>query len=193
MIRGLPSRSWARPLVWLAIVIACATSRAGVVQGASDDRIRVTPLARDGQVYVSFEVLDAFSDDTRDAMQSGLLTTFTYDVELRRPTPMWFDRLVGAVQVTATVKYDNLTRRYHVSVLHDGRVEDSRVTDDERVVRTVLTSFSRLPLFSTDALEANNEYYVVVRARTRPRPGGAWWPWSTHGELFGTAKFTFLP
>lgn len=193
MIGGLSSRSSALRTAWLGLVFACVAMSLGVVSAASDDRIRVTPLARDGQVYVSFEVLDAFSDDTRDAMQSGLLTTFLYDVELRRPTLLWFDRLVASAQVTATVKYDNLTRRYHVSVMHDGRVEDSRVTDDEHVVRAVLTSFSRLPLFSTEPLEGNGEYYVRVRARTRPRPGGAWWPWSTHGELFGTAKFTFLP
>ena len=189
----LASPSSASPAAWLGLLLGGVALWMGVVAAASDDRIRVTPLARDGQVYVSFEVLDAFSDDTRDAMRSGLLTTFIYDVELRRPTPMWFDRLVAAAQVTATVKFDNLTRRYHLSVMHDGRVEDSRVTDDDRAVRAALTSFSRLPLFSTDLLEASGEYYVRVRARTRPRPGGGWWPWSAHGELFGTAKFTFLP
>ncbi len=154
----LPSHSSASPRAWLGLLLGCVTLWMGVVAAAGDDRIRVTPLARDGQVHVSFEVLDAFSDDTRDAMRSGLVTTFTYDVELRRPTPMWFDRLVAAARVTATVKFDNLTRRYHLSVMHDGRVEESRVTDDERVVRAALTSFSRLPLFSTASLEASSEY-----------------------------------
>ena len=189
----LASRSSASPVAWLSLLLGCLALWGGVMRAAGDDRIRVTPLARDGQVYVSFEMLDAFSDDTRDAMRSGLLTTFLYDVELRRPTPMWFDHVVAAAQVTATVKFDNLTRRYHVSVMHDGRVEDSRVTDDERVVRAVLTAFVRLPLAIAEPLEASGEYYVRVRARTRPRPGGGWWPWSAHGESFGSAKFTFLP
>ncbi len=51
----------------------------------------------------------------------------------------------------------------------DGRGEEPRLTEDEDEVASWLTVFKRLPLFSTQALEANAEYYVRVRARTRPR------------------------
>jgi hypothetical protein len=101
MTARMSSRRAASPAAWLGVALVCVAATVGGVSGATDDRIRVTPLARDGQVYVSFEVLDAFADDTRDAMQSGLLTTFLYDVELRRPTLLWFDRLVASAQVTA--------------------------------------------------------------------------------------------
>ena len=45
---------------------------------------------------------------------SGLPTTFTYDVELRRPSTFWFDKLVDSARIAVTVRFDPLTRRYHV-------------------------------------------------------------------------------
>ena len=45
---------------------------------------------------------------------------------------MWVDRIVESAVVTTTVQYDNLTRRHSVSRLLDGRVEDAKVTDDDR-------------------------------------------------------------
>src|SRR2546425_9803003 len=87
---------------------------------AADPDISVTPIARDGQVLVSFDLSDGFTADVRDAIQSGLPTTFSYEVELRRQTSTWFDRTVASVTVAATVRFDNLTRRYQMSHAIDG-------------------------------------------------------------------------
>jgi hypothetical protein len=154
--------------------------------------IRVTSLTREDRVLVSFELTEAYNDDLKAAIQSGLPTSITYDVELRRATTLWVDRLVETARVTAAVRFDNLTRRYQVSVMRDGRVEGSHVTDDEQAVQQALTTFVRLPLFRTARLEPNAEYYVRVRAQTRPRNSLFALPWERGGVL-GSAKFTFLP
>jgi Domain of unknown function (DUF4390) len=83
------------------------------------------PIARDGQVVVSFDMGDAFTADVRDAIESGLTTTFSYRVELRQGSGL-FDRTVASVRVSATVRYDNLTRRHQMSRAVDGGVDDAR-------------------------------------------------------------------
>ncbi len=161
------------------------------VVGAQAPEVSVTPIARDGQVLVSFDLTDAFSSDVRDAIQSGLPTTFSYDVDLRRGSAL-FDRTVASVTVEASVRFDNLTRRYQVSRTVDGRVEDARPTEDQEAVRRWLTHFEQVPLSATSALETNGEYYIRVRAHTRPRNSWFFWPWDRSG-VFGQAKFTFIP
>src|SRR5262245_24258449 len=91
-------------------------------------QVRVLPLARDGKVFVSFELPEAFTPDIQEAIHSGLATSFTYDVELRRGTSLWMDRTLASATVTASVRYDNLTRQHHLSRMVDGRVDASRVT-----------------------------------------------------------------
>jgi hypothetical protein len=74
----------------------------------------------------------------------------------------------------------------------DGRGEEPRLTEDEKEVREWLTVFKQLPLFNTQALEANSEYYVRVRARMRPRVNWfPFWPWE-HGAPTGEARFTLI-
>jgi hypothetical protein len=163
-----------------------------LVTPAAAQTLRVTSLAREDRVLVSFELPDAFNDDLRASIQSGLPTSITYDVELRKGTTLWVDRLIATAQVTAGVRFDNLTKRYQVSVMRDGRVEESRVTEDEEDVRQALTVFQRLPLFDTAILEPNAEYYLRVRARTRPHNSLFALPWE-RGGILGSTKFTFLP
>ena len=161
-----------------------------VVRAAAPDAdITVTPISRDGQVLVSFDLTDGVTSDVRDAIQSGLSTTFSYDVELRRAAT-FFDRTIAAVTITATVRFDNLTRRYQMSRSLDGRLEDARPTEDQEAVRGWMTHFDRILVSKTDGLEANAEYYVRVRAHTRPHDAWFVWPWS--GTVFGHATFTFI-
>jgi hypothetical protein len=157
---------------------------------AQTQSLRIVPLVRDEQVLVSFELADGFSDEVRAAIKSGLKTTFTYTVELRLDVPGWVDRMMGSAIVTSSVEFDNLRRKYSVVRMQDGRVEEARVTDDENLVRQWMTSMVRLPLFRTNVLEPNREYYVRVAATARPSNGSILWPFGSGTSA--QTKFTFI-
>jgi hypothetical protein len=180
-------RSFSRTLVVLALAVCLLASAVP----ASAETLKVRPLVRNGQVLVSFALEQGFTDEVREVVRSGLRTTFTYTVELRLKVPAWVDRTIGMAVVSTTVEYDNLTRRHTISRTLDGRMEDSRVVEDEAIVRQLMTTFERLALFDTKLLEENREYYVLVRAEARPRSGATLWPWG--GSTSGSAKFTFIP
>jgi len=172
--------------------VLVGTALVGLAAPGHAQDLRVTPLLRDGQVLVSFTMAGAFDDDVRAAIRSGLPTTFAYEVEIKRSVSLWFDRTIASTTVSATVRYDTLTRRYQVTRMLDGRVESTpHVTDSEDAVRALMTEFDKLPLFETGVLEANAEYYLQVRARTSPRNAWFIWPWGRH-QASSRATFTFV-
>jgi hypothetical protein len=184
-------------LVVSGVVLAAAAVRfvpaaRAAAPGSEPAVVNVAPIARDGQVVVSFDLEGALTPDVEEAIQSGLPTSFSYDIELRRGTPVWFDQTIAAVTVTATVRFDNLTRRYQMSRTVNGRVEDARPTEDADAVRAWMTHFERVPLSPTSELEANGEYYVRIRAHTHPRNAWFVWPWD-RGAVLGRSPFTFIP
>ena len=174
-----------RATLALAICLVLAHAHVAVAQS-----IQVTPLTRDDRVLVSFRLTDVFTEEVRAAVHSGLTITFVYDVELRRSATLWIDRTISSSTVIATVKYDPVARKYLVTRRADGRMERADNLDREEVAREWLTEFDKLPLFSSNNLEANAEYYVRVRAHTSPRNAAFVWPWGS--DIAGLAKFTFL-
>ena len=67
---------------------------------------------------------------------------------------------MGSATLSATVRYDSLQEQYSLARMVDGRVEETVVAEDE--VQTLLTTFERIPLFSTAELEPNGGYQVLV-------------------------------
>ena len=162
------------------------------VTGWAATALRVSTLTRDGRLLVTFELPEGYTDDLRASIQSGLQTTFHYEVELRRAFAFWPDPTVASASLAATVRYDNLTEQYNIARLMDGHVEETVVVEEEDEVRAWLTHFEQVPLFSTGDLEPNGEYFVRVRAETRPRQGWFVLPWD-RADASGDARFTFLP
>jgi hypothetical protein len=177
--------SWRRGLV-LAGAILCALGQ--TVYAA--EVLRIVPLVRDDTVLVSFELTDGYTDAVRDAVKSGLRTTFTYTVELRQDVPAWVDRTIATSVITISVQYDNLTRRAMLVRTTDGHIESAETTEGDATIRQWMTTFQKLPLFGTGELEQNREYYVRVRATARPTSGALLWPWGS--GISGITKFTFL-
>ena len=174
-----------RLCIWCAIGLLAG----GALLRAAES-LRIVPIVSDDKVVVSFELADAFTDEVREAISSGLRTTFTYDIELRMAVPLWVDQTICTAVLTATDQYDNLTRRHSLSRTIDGRVEEASVTEDASVVKRWLTTANRLPLCQTSRLDSSRDYYVRINARTRPR-GGSLLGWAT--TVTGRAKFTFIP
>ena len=170
--------------------IVCMVLFAAGALGRAADGLRIVPIVGDDKVLVTFEVADAFTNDVREAIHSGLRTTFTYDIELRMVVPLWVDRTIATAVVSTTDQYDNLTRRHTLSRTVDGRVDESSVTEDEGIVRRWLTTLARLPLCSTSKLDPTRDYYVRISARARPQSGSLV-GWGS--AIIGQAKFTFIP
>ena len=157
---------------------------------SAQESLRIVPIVDDGEVVVSFELADAYTNDVREAISSGLRTTFTYDVELRMVGSFWVDRTIATVIAATSDQYDNLTRRHNLTRTVDGRVEGVLVTADESIARQWLTTFARLPLYQTSKLDSGRDYYVRIRARSRPNSGSLL-GWAN--DITGRAKFTFIP
>ena len=162
---------------------------AGAVLHAAET-LRIVPIVSDDHVLISFELADGYTDDVREAIASGLRTTFTYDVELRMVVPVWVDRTIATAVISTSDDYDILTRRHSLSRTIDGRVEQASVTENESEVRRWLTILSRLPLCQTSRLDPTRDYYVRIRARVRPR-GTSLLGWAA--SITGQTKFTFVP
>lgn len=160
--------------------------------GPFDQTLKVAPLPRDGQVLVSFELQQELTEEVRTTIRSGMAVSFVYNVDLRRSSAVWIDRILASAVVKATVRYDNLTRRYLLTRTIDGRIERPDTTDSEEVAWRWLTDqFDRLPLFSSVQLESNGEYYVRVSAHAAPRSAGFVWPWRGD-DVTAFTKFTLI-
>lgn len=175
-------RLWVLPL---GLLLAGATVWASEV-------LTVSTLTREGQVLVSLEFAGAYTDDVRSAVQSGLQTTFDYEVRLSREEAFWPDSTVGSATLSATVRYDSLQERYNLARMVEGRVEETAVEQDEDLVQTLLTTFERVPLFSTADLEPNGDYRVRVQVDRRPRDAWFVLPWA-RASASSVAHFTYLP
>jgi hypothetical protein len=173
-----------------SVLVGLALLAIAVPAFAQSGGFRIVPIPREDSVYVTFDLAEGFTDDVRAAIQSGLKTTFTYDVELRLDVPGWVDRTIGTSTVTATVEYDNRLRRYTLTRVVDGRQDEQKQVENEPQVRQWMTHFTQLPLFRTTLLETNRDYYVRVRATARPTNGSMLWPFGSGTSAM--AKFTFI-
>jgi hypothetical protein len=171
--------------------VAAASILALAALSAPVEPIQVTPLVTDGQVVVSFTAPTSYGQEVQETVQSGLLVTFTFGVELRRPSTVWVDQTLGTATVASSVKFDNLTGVYQVSKLKEGRVIWSERTEDGKRVRTWMTTFERVPVASRQPLEPNADYYIRVRMHSSPKRTFSLWPWSGDAAS-GRAEFTFI-
>ncbi len=174
---------------WLCAWCTVLVCAAGVIAHAAQS-LRVVPIVHDNQVLVSFEVADGYTDDVRDAIASGLRTTFSYDVELRMVARMWVDRVVATAVIGTSDRFDNLTRRHTLTRTVDGREQESITTENEATVRQWLTTLDRLPICRTTKLDPNREYYVQVSARVLPYHTSML-GWTS--AIVGRSPFTFIP
>jgi Domain of unknown function (DUF4390) len=167
----------------LLLLVVLASTRVG-----SQESLRIVPSIDRNRVVVSFELNDAYNEAVREAIASGLRTTFTYELELR--TRAWVDRTVGTTTVATTDRYENLTRHHTLTRTIDGRVEDVLVTEDDAVVKAWLTKWNRVPVADTAKLDPARDYYVRVTTHTQP-VGGSFL--GITKAVTGQVKFTFVP
>ena len=177
------------------LATAAVALLATVALAAAAGQIKVTAAnSNDGRVLASFTAADAWTVETRELLQVGQVVAFDYYVELRRPSVLLPDSLMGQTNVRAEAKFDTLTGGYTVSRQRDGRMLKSERRGQENEVRDWMTVFEPIELETETPLKANTDYYVRVRLFKSPRRSVTLWSLLPFGseDSSGRAAFTYL-
>ena len=112
-----------------------------------------------GEARVRFTLRNAFTPEMVEALKSGIEITFKTTVEVERVYRGWFNRTMGQVRYTRSVRYDALSRVYR---LHRD--------DGDELLADVLAALDRMTRFEvivpvTGDVEKGKPYRARVHAR----------------------------
>ncbi|MBE0606129.1 MAG: DUF4390 domain-containing protein [Deltaproteobacteria bacterium] len=119
----------------------------------------VSGTIRGGEARVRFTLRNAFTPEMVEALKSGIEITFKTNVEVERVYRNWFNRPMGHVEYTRSVRYNALSRVYR---LHSD--------DGDELLPDVLAALDRMTRFEvavpvTGDVEKGKHYRALVRAR----------------------------
>lgn len=145
-----------RAAILILVLISAASLEAAEIRN-------LTAIERRGRIDVRFELGGGFDlPEIAAAVRSGVPTGFTYQVQLIRKRPNWFDTHVADVRLDAVVSYNSLTGEYLLNYRRDRRLVRSEVLSsfDELVQR--MTTLTEPELFG---LGGHAPYKLRVRVR----------------------------
>lgn len=115
------------------------------------------------RVEVSFELIDGFSDELFERIQTGLPSGFTYEFVLARDQKLLPDNRISRSQLEVIAMYNAVTREYLINYKQDGKLVDSRIARDRDELEEAMTRFDQLTVFHLEGI--NPDKRLLVRAR----------------------------
>jgi hypothetical protein len=131
---------------------------------AADPAIEnLTAVASHEKVSVSFRLARAFDGGSVvEALQSGVATSFTYQVELFRDRPNWFDDSVAESRIDVVCTFNSLTREYLLNYRRDRKLVRSETFTDLQALERRMSTIEERDLFDIGRRRA---YKLKVRVK----------------------------
>lgn len=131
---------------------------------AADPRIEnVVATAANGHVSVRFSLADGFRNgDVVQGLQSGLPTSFTYEIEIYRDRPNWFDEGIARSHVEVICTFNSVTREYLLNYRRDRKLVRSETYSDLASLESHMANIDERDLFDIGGRRA---YKLRVRVR----------------------------
>jgi hypothetical protein len=121
-----------------------------VATGAfADARIEnLAAVSAASRVSIRFDLADAFGGgDMVQSLQSGIPTSITYEVEIYRDRPNWFDESVGRSRIEVICTFNSVTREYLLNYRRDRRLVRSETFTDLALLQKAMTHVDERDLF----------------------------------------------
>jgi len=147
----------------LAVVVCLALGSPTVALGqeARLTNIVITNTRDDLLVYLNVD--DAFREEMKSAIQSGVPTTFSFYISLHRVRGFWLDKKITSLEVTHEVKYDNLKKAYTVTrSWENGRQHEVKTFGE---AQKLMTDIDSLKITTLNQLEKGRQYQVRAKAQ----------------------------
>lgn len=129
-------------------------------QDASLTDIIVTNTRDDLLVYMNVE--GAFTDKMKNAVLSGVPTTFSFYVELYKERNLWFDNKIADIKITHTLKYNNLKKEFIVKRSWENA--DPIVTQSFEEAQKLMAEIDSLKIVPLSELEKGGHYQIRAKA-----------------------------
>lgn len=132
---------------------------------ADDPRIEnLSATSSGGKVSIHFSLAGAFDSagDMVQSLQSGLPTSFTYETEIFRDRPNWFDESVGRSRIEVICTLNSVTREYVLNYRRDRKLVRSETYTDLTALKNAMTTIDERDLFD---IGSRRPYKMKVRVR----------------------------
>ncbi len=154
----------------LALLLATWSVSIGAAGGADPELVDLGTSVAGRELQASVHLLDAFDDRTRQRIESGLPTSFTYLFKLESKRRWWFDSTNVSSKLQVVAMYNAIDREYLVNYKLDGRLVQSRVVHDLDELERAMTVIGPVSVFELDGklrlkLESLRDGRSVLRAR----------------------------
>jgi len=128
-------------------------------QDARLTNIIVTNTSDDLLMYMNVE--GAFIDEIKEAILSGVPTTFSFFITLYKVRNLWFDNNLADLKISHTIKYNNLKKEFTVIKSESNK---SVVTQFFGEAQKLMSEIDRLKIVPLSMLEKGSHYQIRANA-----------------------------
>jgi len=122
--------------------------------------LTVTNTRDDLLLYLKVE--GAFSEKMKNAILSGVNTTFSFFISLCLVRNLWPDKKIAEIKVTNTIKYDNLKKKFFIT--KSWKDDEILVTQSLIEAEKLMTSIDSLKIIPLSRLEKGRQYQIKAKA-----------------------------
>ena len=152
---------------FILILPALLIAWAGPSEAGSAKISHMSVQDNEGNLYLSFSIAGAFTREINELVHSGKEVLFIHRVEIIKKRTVWFDRTVKNIDISCSVRYDNLTKKYHLKKTIEGEEVEEKVTDLEIEMRRFMTHFEKLFLAERSNLPKTRKLVARVKSKLK--------------------------
>ena len=131
--------------------------------GAQEARLTnlIVTNTRDN-LLLYLNVQGAFQDKMKEAILSGVPTTFSFLISLNSTRNFWLDKKIADIRLAHTIKYDNLKKEFSVNRSWDN--QNPYITQSFEKAQKRMTEIDSLPVIALKDLERGRQYQIRAKA-----------------------------
>jgi hypothetical protein len=150
-----------RLLAWIMGGLLFMVPAAGHAQDAKLTNIIVTNTRDDLLLYLS--VKGAFPPKIEKTINSGVPATFSFYINLYRKRLLWPDAKIAELNLSHTIKYDNLRQEYLVTRSWDR--PQSHTVKSFQEAKKLMSEIDSLTIVPLDQLEKGQRHQIRAKAK----------------------------
>ncbi|MCP3873557.1 MAG: DUF4390 domain-containing protein [Desulfobacteraceae bacterium] len=109
-----------------------------------------------------FDVEQAFTEKTKQAILNGIPTTFSFYITLYKTDGSWFDEKISDIQIKSTLKYNSLKKEF--SVLRLWKNEEPVTTQSFEEAKGLMAQIDNFKIISLNQLVKGDKYQLRIKA-----------------------------